>query len=87
RGVEVDGYRVLRVRSASIPNTLAAVLLKIRDETGVVPEAYFEWNEGNPVSNMLRFLLFGNGEIAPVAREVLREAEKDPRRRPIIHVS
>jgi hypothetical protein len=36
---------------------------------------------------MLKFLLFGSGEVAPVTREVLREAERDAKRRPIIHVS
>ncbi|WP_457100340.1 amino acid transporter [Microbacterium sp. P5_E9] len=86
-GVEKHGYRVLTVRSANVPNTLAAVLLEIRDRTGVMPSAYFEWTEGNPVSNMLKFLLFGSGEVAPVTREVLREAERDAKRRPIIHVS
>ena len=56
-------------------------------KTGVVPSAYFEWTEGNPVSNMLKYLFFGSGEVAPVTREVLREAEPDAKRRPTIHVS
>jgi len=86
-GVEKFGHRVLTVDSANIPNTLAAVLLEIRDRTGVVPGAYFEWTEGNPVSNMAKYLFFGSGEVAPVTREVLREAEKDAKRRPIVHVS
>ncbi|WP_210416005.1 amino acid transporter [Humibacter ginsenosidimutans] len=86
-GVAKHGYRVLQVTSGNVPNTVASVLLQIRDETGVVPEIYFEWNEGNPISNMLRFLITGTGEIAPVTREVLREAEKDPKRRPHVHVS
>ena len=86
-GVEKHGYRVLTVKSANVPNTLAAVLLEIRDRTDVMPSAYFEWTEGNPVSNMLKFLLFGSGEVAPVTREVLREAERDAKRRPTIHVS
>ena len=81
------GYRVLEVRSGNVPNTLAVVLLTIRDETGVVPEIYFEWTEGNPVSNMLRFLITGSGEVAPVTREVLREAEKNVELRPAVHVS
>jgi hypothetical protein len=86
-GVEKHGFRVLRLESIAIPNAIAAVLLEVRDQTGIVPHIYFQWNEGNPISNMARFLLDGSGEIAPVTREVLREAEKNPKRRPIVHVS
>jgi hypothetical protein len=87
RGVSKHGYRVLEVRSGNVPNTLAAVLLKIRDETGIVPDIYFQWTEGNPISNMFKFLVTGTGEVAPVTREVLRESEKSPKRRPAVHVS
>jgi hypothetical protein len=62
-------------------------MLAIRDEIGVVPEIYFRWSEGNPVSNMAKFLITGGGEIATVSREVLREAEPDKKLRPKIHVS
>ena len=86
-GHTVHGYRVLRVRSGNVPNTLATILLTIRDLTGVVPSIYFEWTEGNPVSNMFRFLVTGVGEVAPVTREVLRQAERDRGRRPEVHVS
>ncbi len=86
-GETLHGFRVLKVRSNNVPSTLAAVLLEIRDMTGVVPNIYFEWTEGNPVLNMMRFLFVGNGEVAPVTREVLREAEKDLKRRPAVHVS
>lgn len=87
RDPHTHGYRVLTVTSANVPNTLAAVLLQISDLTGVVPNAYFEWTEGGPVSNMLKYLLFGSGEVATVTREVLRQAEPIPPRRPIIHVA
>lgn len=86
-GVEKHGYRILKVRSGNVPNTLAAVLLEIRDATGVIPTIYFEWTEGNPISNMFRFLITGGGEVAPVTREVLRESEPDIKRRPSVHVS
>ena len=78
-------YRVLSLESSSVPNALAALLLHVRDTTGVRPHIYFEWTEGNPASNFLRFLLFGVGEVAPVTREVLRRAEPDRHRRPHVH--
>ena len=65
----------------------AAVLLKIRDESGVIPTIYFEWSEGNPFSNMFKYLVTGVGDIAPVTREVLRESEPNEKRRPSVHVS
>ncbi|ABG99620.1 conserved hypothetical protein (plasmid) [Rhodococcus jostii RHA1] len=79
-------YRILWVDSPAIPNTIAAVLLRIRDITGVNPDVYFEWTEGNPLVNLLRFLFIGEGEVAPVAREVLRRAEPNRQQRPHVHV-
>ncbi|MFI6357103.1 amino acid transporter [Streptomyces sp. NPDC050743] len=78
-------YRVLTLESSSIPNALAALLLHARDVTGCTPHIYFEWTEGNPFANFLRFFLFGQGEVAPVTREVLREAEPNRQRRPRVH--
>ncbi|AVV42124.1 APC family permease [Streptomyces sp. ID05-04B] len=78
-------YRVLTLESSSIPNALAALLLHVRDTTGCTPHMYFEWTEGSPFHNFLRFFLFGQGEVAPVTREVLREAEPDRARRPRVH--
>src|SRR3954449_6555590 len=86
-GEERFGHRILTVRSSAVANTVAEVLLAARDRTGLVPHVYFTWTEGNPVLNLLRFLLFGAGEIAPVTREVLREAEAVPEHRPRVHVS
>jgi hypothetical protein len=82
-----DEYRVLTVTGASVPNTLAALLLDIRDRTGVRPHIYFEWTEGSPLGHLARFLLFGAGEVAPVTREVLRRAEPERTRRPHLHAA
>jgi hypothetical protein len=85
-GADVGGHRVLRCASPAIPNAIAALLLFIRDRTRVIPHAYFGWTEGNPIAYLLKFLAFGEGDMAPVTREVLRQAEPDPELRPRIHV-
>jgi hypothetical protein len=86
RGEVIDGYPVLSVEGPSVPNTIAAVLLHIQDVTRLQPHIYFGWTEGNPLKYLARFILFGEGDVAPVTHEILRRAEPDPRRRPALHV-
>jgi len=86
QGVEVGPYRVLRCESPAIPNAIAALLLHIRDRTGRLPHVYFGWTEGNPITYVLKFLALGEGDTAPVTREVLRKSEPDPLLRPRVHV-
>jgi hypothetical protein len=86
RGETVDGFQILRTQSPAVPNAIAAFLLFVRNETGKLPHVYFGWSEGNPVSYLLKYIAFGEGDTAPVTHEVLRQAEKDPDQRPIVHV-
>ncbi|HEU4479766.1 MAG TPA: hypothetical protein VFR80_14710 [Pyrinomonadaceae bacterium] len=85
-GEHVDGFRVLRTHSPAVPNAIAAFLLFLRNETGKLPHVYFGWSEGNPLSYLMKYIAFGEGDTAPVTHEVLRQAEKDPEQRPIVHV-
>ncbi len=85
-GERIGPFQVLRTESAAVPNAIAAFLLFLRNETGKLPHVYFGWSEGNPLSYLLKYVAFGEGDTAPVTHEVLRQAEKDPERRPIVHV-
>lgn len=86
KGETVDGFKILRTESPAVPNAIAAFLLFLRNETGKLPHVYFGWSEGNPVSYLMKYIAFGEGDTAPVTHEVLRQAEKDPDQRPIVHV-
>jgi hypothetical protein len=85
-GDEIGGYRILRASGAAVPNTIAAVLLALQGKTGRRPHAYFGWTEGNPLKYLARFILFGEGDIAPLTHEILRKAVPNPDLRPAIHI-
>jgi len=86
RGFDVEGYKILRTEAPAVPNAIAGLLLNLRDITGKIPHVYFGWSEGNPIRYLVRYILFGEGDTAPVTREILRQAEEDPERRPNVHV-
>jgi hypothetical protein len=86
RGVQVGNYKILRTKSPAVPNAIAAFLLHVRNETQQIPHVYFGWTEGNPLTYVLKFIFFGEGDTAPVTHEILRQAEPDRSRRPAVHV-
>jgi hypothetical protein len=85
QGISVGRHRVLRGESAAVANAIAAFLLYLRDDKRKVPHAYFNWTEGNPLLYLIHYVLSGEGDVAPVTREVLRKAEPNAQRRPAIH--
>ncbi len=87
QGFRHGSNRILRVRSAAVANSIAALLIKLQHTTGSIPHVYFHWTDVNPVINMMRFIFLGEGETAPLTHEVLRRAIKDPEQRPVVHVN
>jgi hypothetical protein len=86
RGENVDGFQICARsrRGAECDRGVSACFCETR--LGKLPHVYFGWSEGNPVSYLLKYIAFGEGDTAPVTHEVLRQAEKDPDQRPIVHV-
>jgi hypothetical protein len=82
-----EGRYVMKITgAASISHTLAAVALEMA-KVGRPPEIHFGWTEESPVSGTLGFLLFGEGNVPWMVRELIRRAEPDDTRRPTIIVA
>jgi hypothetical protein len=85
-GARIGRHSVLRTKSPVIANAIAAFALDVEKRTEKPPHVYFQWTNGNPIGNLIRFLVLGEGDVAPLVHEVLRRAVRDPAHRPIVHV-
>jgi hypothetical protein len=85
--VRSEGGRfTIRVtRCVSIPHVIAAIGLELA-RSGRPPEIHFGWSDESPVAANLNFLLFGEGNIPWMVRELIRKAEPNPERQPRIIV-
>jgi hypothetical protein len=82
--LESHGRFVLRVtRCHSIAHVIAAISLEL-SKVGKPPEIHFGWSDENPLAANLRFVLFGEGNVPWMVRELIRKAEDDPARQPRI---
>ena len=91
KGLTIEGpngekYRILRATAPAVPNAIAAFLFEVRNRTSLIPHCYFTWSEITPIANVIRFLFFGEGDTAPMTREIIRQNEPKKRRRPRVHV-
>jgi hypothetical protein len=82
----MNARAIVRVNAVVILTLGMALAIPLVLPWGKRPHCYFGWTEGNPLVYLIRYILFGEGDAAPVTREVLREAEPDPKQRPAIHV-
>jgi hypothetical protein len=85
--VQEGGRYVMKITgAASISHTLAAVALEMA-KVGCPPEIHFGWTDESPVSGTLGFLLFGEGNVPWMVRELIRRAEPVEEKRPRIIVA
>jgi hypothetical protein len=81
--VERKGERfVIRADAcASISHALAAVALEL-SQVGQPPEIHFGWSDDSPLRANAGFVLFGEGNVPWMVRELIRHAEPRANRRP-----
>ena len=76
------GHYIIRVsRCTSIAPALAAMALSLSGTTKPV-ELHFGWSDESPLKMNLGFLLFGEGNIPFLVKELLRDAQPDEALRP-----
>jgi hypothetical protein len=80
--MEEEGRFVIRVQGGvSVAHVIAAVALEL-SKVGKPPEVHFGWSDESPVSANLNFLLFGQGNVPWMVREIICRSEANPERRP-----
>jgi hypothetical protein len=79
-----DGRFILRVtRTASVAHVIAAVGLEI-GKGGHPPEIHFGWSDEMPLAANLKFVLFGEGNVPWMVRELIVKAQPNPEFQPRI---
>jgi hypothetical protein len=79
---EEQGRFVIGVqRCVSIAHVIAAIALEL-SRFGKPPEIHFGWSNESPMAASLGFLLFGEGNVPWMVRELIRRAQPDAVRQP-----
>ena len=86
-GINEGGFWVLRCHGVAVPNAIAAVALELQKRHNRRAHIYFNWINGSPLSFLGKFFLTGQGDVAPLTHEILRRAQPDQGKRPIVHVA
>ena len=80
--VQDEGCFILRVQKcASVAHSIAALALEL-SKVGNPPEIHFGWSNENPMTANIGFLLFGEGNVPWMVRELIEDAEPNPERQP-----
>jgi hypothetical protein len=79
---EQQGRFIVRLlRCVSVAHGVATVALEL-SKTGKPPEIHFGWSNENPLAANLSFLLFGEGNVPWLVRELIQRAEPGSKKRP-----
>jgi hypothetical protein len=82
--VEQDGRFIIKVkRCASVSHVIAVLALEL-SRVGHPPEVHFGWSDESPLRTNLDFLLFGQGNVPWMVRELVKAGAPDPARQPRI---
>jgi hypothetical protein len=82
--IQEEGRFIVRItHCASVSHVIAAVALELC-KSGRVPEIHFGWSDENPLAANLNFILFGQGNVPWMVRELIRKAEPKPECQPRI---
>jgi hypothetical protein len=82
--ISEDGRFIIRVtRCASVAHVIAAVGLEI-GKGGHPPEIHFGWSDEMPLAANLKFVLFGEGNVPWMVRELILKAQPNPAFQPRI---
>jgi hypothetical protein len=77
-----EGFWIIKVtRCASVAHVIAALALELA-KSGNPPEIHFGWSTESPMAANLNFLLFGEGNIPWLVRELILQAEPNADRQP-----
>jgi hypothetical protein len=77
-----EGRFIIRLnRCASIAHAVATIALEL-SKTGKPPEVHFGWSDHSPLAANLSFIIFGEGNVPWLVRELILKAEPDPEKRP-----
>jgi hypothetical protein len=83
---EDEGRFVIGVTGcASIAHTIATIALEL-SRVGKPPEIHFGWSDESTMRASANFLLFGQGNVPWMVRELIRKAEPNPERRPEVFI-
>lgn len=83
--VSEDNNIVLKVtRCVSIAHAIASIALALSEYCDPPPGLHFGWSEMDLLAASWSYLAFGEGNVPWKVRELIMEAEPDPKRRPRI---